>query len=1027
MSAQSPISESIRSSSSVAIGAMDLTCDSQFYLYNFAQWTPSQISRWLENLKIVPKSSSQMFLKHQISGSDFMELELDSLRDMDINSVGERMRILILVKRIRKALSNPLKYALFDQHSASSKNNQSSYFPLLNSPSEKSSGFSTPSSAALNRSNTSPSKYHHPPANMISGLSISTSPSTLRKKNPAGSATGWNSSKSANPTSQGSSFAGSSDARSQHYDKGQAIAAFDKSSLLSSNSISYQSATKRIIRVYYDTQSRTMDLSKLPRQTLQSLFIKILAKFNLFRIPPDVNEYDASNLIRKEMANWSLLYLDQHGIDRDVKEFMGIGVGVARLLREHEVSKIGSSMTTNRDAIPNLYLRRRRLSVGYNQREMTSVSPRSRDSYYYHDEQANELKRISNPKKSLETPSKSFVLYQSGKINSGKSLNHSKLEKIFGEDIRGVSNSRPVHLKKQNSFRKQTAKLFRYGTLKENSDNKSLKYGNRLRTNTDPLAAEPNSPTEASDRSPKRSKTLLKKLQTPKDKILNFFGQRPPSELITGNLNKYFPEADEDKAEDFNSEGSNNHQMIISSPLALNKPNSQDTNSEEEHTQRSASQRPTATPRLKVRTSNEISSVMDIVKKAQSSASSRANTFNSQNVKPEESTAKVSTPNISKNHLVPVSTPTPDGKSKSIKWIRGALIGTGSFGSVYLGLNSRTGELMAVKQVSLPSEPIAQAEDDEDSSVLKRDHNVPNQKVSRKRQMADALEHEISVLQSLSHPNIVRYLGSESTGAHLNIFLEYVAGGSLLTLLKSYGAFEIDLVRVYIRQVLVGLEYVHSKGIVHRDIKCANILVDDKGQAKISDFGISKKLADAGTSKGQRQSVISLYNSSASRASSLQGSIYWMSPEVITKYQYTKKADIWSLGCLIVEMMSGKHPWPLLSGMQAMFKIGQGNKPMYPSILGGEANSNGDSRALSKTHLNLRLFLDSCLQLDFRKRPTASELLCHDFLTEESDFDEKDEPEPSSSHAIQTIDEMKSPTESQAEYNSYDENSKTLS
>lgn len=94
--------------------------------------------------------------------------------------------------------------------------------------------------------------------------------------------------------------------------------------------------------------------------------------------------------------------------------------------------------------------------------------------------------------------------------------------------------------------------------------------------------------------------------------------------------------------------------------------------------------------------------------------------------------------------------------------------------------------------------------------------------------------------------DIVQYLDSSSDATHLNIFLEYVPGGSVAALLSNYGAFEEALVSKFVRQILTGLEYLHEREIIHRDIKGANILVDNKGGIKISDFGISKKVEDSG-------------------------------------------------------------------------------------------------------------------------------------------------------------------------------------
>lgn len=149
---------------------------------------------------------------------------------------------------------------------------------------------------------------------------------------------------------------------------------------------------------------------------------------------------------------------------------------------------------------------------------------------------------------------------------------------------------------------------------------------------------------------------------------------------------------------------------------------------------------------------------------------------------------------------------------------------------------------MAVKQVELSA-----------GSVKSED---------RKKSMLSALEHEIELLKELQHENIVQYLGKSSLRwkqcghwphhqdssvdtNHLNIFLEYVPGGSVAALLNNYGAFEEGLVRNFVRQILTGLNYLHMRGIVHRDIKGANILVDNKGGIKISDFGISKKVENS--------------------------------------------------------------------------------------------------------------------------------------------------------------------------------------
>ncbi|KAJ5562868.1 Sterile alpha motif type 1 [Penicillium sp. DV-2018c] len=277
-------------------------------------------------------------------------------------------------------------------------------------------------------------------------------------------------------------------------------------------------------------------------------------------------------------------------------------------------------------------------------------------------------------------------------------------------------------------------------------------------------------------------------------------------------------------------------------------------------------------------------------------------------------------------------------------WMKGSLIGEGSFGSVFLALHAITGELMAVKQVEIPSATKGTEFD------------------QRKNLMVNALKHEIELLQGMSHPNIVQYLGTVADDQYLNIFLEYVPGGSIATMLKQYNTFQEPLVKNFVRQILAGLSYLHSRDIIHRDIKGANILVDNKGGVKISDFGISKRV-EASHLLGARASGS---GSSHIHRTSLQGSVYWMAPEVVRQTAHTKKADIWSLGCLVVEMFIGAHPFPDCSQLQAIFAIGSNQaRPPAPDHVSQEAVD----------------FLDMTFHLDYEKRPSADELLTCEFLS----------------------------------------------
>lgn len=280
-----------------------------------------------------------------------------------------------------------------------------------------------------------------------------------------------------------------------------------------------------------------------------------------------------------------------------------------------------------------------------------------------------------------------------------------------------------------------------------------------------------------------------------------------------------------------------------------------------------------------------------------------------------------------------------------LKYMKGAMIGQGSFGTVFLALHAVTAELMAVKQVEMPSNGNATKD------------------TTRKNVMIEALKHEITLLKDMKHPNIVQYLGSNSDDEHLNIFLEYVAGGSVATMLVNYGSLPEGLISNFVRQILQGLNYLHSKDIIHRDIKGANILVDNKGTVKISDFGISKRV-EASTLLHPAPHL-----KRGNARVSMQGSVFWMAPEVVRQTAYTKKADIWSLGCLIVEMFTGSHPHPNCTQLQAIFKIGgsgmnaENARPDLPEVASEDAKD----------------FLRKTFEIEHEKRPSAEELMKYQF------------------------------------------------
>ncbi|CDK27038.1 unnamed protein product [Kuraishia capsulata CBS 1993] len=286
-----------------------------------------------------------------------------------------------------------------------------------------------------------------------------------------------------------------------------------------------------------------------------------------------------------------------------------------------------------------------------------------------------------------------------------------------------------------------------------------------------------------------------------------------------------------------------------------------------------------------------------------------------------------------------------NGDYKEFTWVKGGLIGKGTFGKVYLALNMTTGEMIAVKQTTIA-----------DLNKTKVDSS----------EILEAFLSEVQTLKDLDHVNIVQYLGFEQKDQTYSLFLEYVAGGSVGSCIRRHGCFDEPLIRFLTTQVLEGLAFIHRRGILHRDLKADNLLLEIDGTCKISDFGISKKMSD-------------IYANNADM--SMQGSIFWMAPEVVDstiqsrKQGYSAKVDIWSLGCVVLEMYEGKRPWADRGAFSAIFSLGK--TKLAPPI------SEETHKLMSPAG---RDFLDLCFQVNPEKRPTARELLTHEFCKKDSTF-----------------------------------------
>ena len=218
--------------------------------------------------------------------------------------------------------------------------------------------------------------------------------------------------------------------------------------------------------------------------------------------------------------------------------------------------------------------------------------------------------------------------------------------------------------------------------------------------------------------------------------------------------------------------------------------------------------------------------------------------------------------------------------------------------------------------------------------------------------------NEVKIYENLNHPNIIKYIFSEQISSYYFLYLEYIPGGSIKNMIEQFGGFNEILIKKYTKQILSGLKYLHDKKIIHRDIKCANILIGNRGMIKLTDFGCSKKISMKLAKKDS--------SSNGEYCTSLKGTIPWCAPEVICHKKYGKKADIWSLGCTLIEM-TGNQPWGNIENIfQVMNKIGKSNlTPEIPDYLSD----------------NFKNFLKLCFKRDPKQRANLKTLIKHSFIT----------------------------------------------
>ncbi|CAG8559245.1 10881_t:CDS:2 [Paraglomus brasilianum] len=235
-------------------------------------------------------------------------------------------------------------------------------------------------------------------------------------------------------------------------------------------------------------------------------------------------------------------------------------------------------------------------------------------------------------------------------------------------------------------------------------------------------------------------------------------------------------------------------------------------------------------------------------------------------------------------------------------------LGTGSFGTVYKAINNETKRIVAIKQIDL---------EDSDDDISE-------------------IQQEIALLSQCDSQYITRYYGSFVKGFKLWIVMEYLSGGSCLDLLKP-GTFDEQQIAIVCRELLLGLDYLHRGGKIHRDIKAANILLSAEGKVKLADFGVAAQLSN---NKSKRNTFV--------------GTPFWMAPE----------ADIWSLGITAMELAKGEPPLAEYHPMRVLFLIPKAKPPVL----------DGPFSAAFKDFISL------CLTKKPENRPTAEELLRHRFI-----------------------------------------------
>ncbi|XP_063273064.1 serine/threonine-protein kinase PAK 3-like, partial [Prinia subflava] len=257
-----------------------------------------------------------------------------------------------------------------------------------------------------------------------------------------------------------------------------------------------------------------------------------------------------------------------------------------------------------------------------------------------------------------------------------------------------------------------------------------------------------------------------------------------------------------------------------------------------------------------------------------------------------------------------------DPQTRYTKFVQ---VGQGGFGTVYKAFDPATGDVVALKKMPL-----------------------------HKRSRKELVINEIRIMKENRHPNIVNYIDSYLVDEDLWLVMEYVDGGTLTSVLLQVFIDE-RMIAAISRECLKALDFLHSKNVIHRDVKSDNILLGMDGSVKLTDFGLCAQLTPE---RSTRCTVL--------------GSPYWVAPEVLKRKEYDTQVDIWALGIVAIEMLEGEPPYFKESPLRAQHLIARNR---YPPL-----------RRPSRMSVLFHAFLHSCLDTDPSIRWTACELLQHPFL-----------------------------------------------